>query len=126
MWLLRLTAGKPEKIRDGNTIDDEMKVVRCGSWTLFDNLPKGMDPEGGHGVLCKEIKSEKEAKAHIAHTKARIEQEGRAGAEYHKRVLAKIERQQRKGEKPKEDPKPETVVKRDPSGAAAIREVEGK
>lgn len=125
MWLLRLTGGRPAKIRDGVDFGDPMKDVSASGWTLFDNLPKGMDPEGGQGVIVKAVKNEKEAKQIIASTKARIEQEGRAGDEYRKRVLAKIAKQAGAA-KPKEAPKAETEARRDPSGAAAIREIEGK
>jgi len=126
MWLLRLTAGKPEKIRDGVTLKDPMKIVTAAAWTLFDNLPKGMDPEGGHGVECKEVKSDKEAKAHIAHTKTRIEQEGRAAVEYRKRVLAKMARQTAPEPKPAKAEEKEPEKEPAPGGAASIRAVEGK
>jgi hypothetical protein len=93
MYLIRLLAGRPAKMRDGAGFKAPMKEVGQDDYTLFDNLPAGLTQHGGPGVEVKVVKSEAEAKKIQASMTESLEAGTLARAEYAKKVQAKIARQ---------------------------------
>ena len=119
MYLIRLTSGRPAKMRDGAGMKSPMKEVSQDRFTLFKNLPAGVSPQGGQGLEVKAVASDAEAKSFEAAQGKSLKAEAEARAAYAARVKAKMDRIKAEAAakakaleaKPKERPNPSEKAK---------------
>lgn len=128
MYAIRLTGGRPAKIRDGLTLRDPMLDVFVDRFVLFHNLPKGVDLVGTPEYEIVAVKGVEDVKRLNGTTDGSASEAKRSREEYAKRVAVKIAKQKAAGKAKAEEGDKKKAHKKasNPTGKATLAATVGK